>query len=254
MMFRERATQPEHFDDPSRTFEEFRLGYAQLARVNRLFRLHDPYTRVMCRWLGSENCRDLAILDLGAGDGWLGNAIEDWASTRGWRWRVTNLDCNPAPLRLCRDRRNIAASALALPFEDDAFDVVIASQMTHHFNSDADVVRHFREAWRVAARAVFLTDMRRNAFLYTMLWLALPLLRINGKMRADGLLSVKKGWTLKEWRELAWRAGIPGAAITNYYGSRIILAARKQPASAAANETTEPYHAVDEFCSAPSGK
>src|ERR1043165_762194 len=82
MIFRTRSTQPEHFDDPARDAEEFRSGYLQLARVNELFRLHDPYTRILSRWLGDQ-AHKLSILDLGAGDGWLGRAMESWAASRG---------------------------------------------------------------------------------------------------------------------------------------------------------------------------
>ena len=69
MLFRKRATQREHFDDPARTQEEIRDGYAQLARVNRLFHLADPYTRLLSRWLGAAHCERLSILDVGAGSG-----------------------------------------------------------------------------------------------------------------------------------------------------------------------------------------
>ena len=82
-MLRERVTEPEHFDDPARTPEEIADAYRQLARVNRLCRLDDPYTRVMSRWLSAKNCQQLSILDLGA-------AIHGWAH----KWnlgRVANL-------------------------------------------------------------------------------------------------------------------------------------------------------------------
>src|SRR5947208_13014129 len=100
-MLRERATEPEHFDDPARTPAEIADAYRQLARVNRIFRLDDPYTRVMSRWLGAEQCRRLSILDLGAGDSWLGAQMEIWARREfGWEWRVTNLDLNAASFQL----------------------------------------------------------------------------------------------------------------------------------------------------------
>jgi len=253
-MFRRRATQPEHFDDASRTAEEFREAYRELARVNRLFRLDDPYTRVMSRQLGPKNCRDLSILDLGAGDGWLGRQMEDYARGRGWCWRVANLDANPAPLSLRRGGCNVAASALALPFEDNAFDVVIASQMTHHLNSDAEVILHFQEAWRVARAAVFLSDMRRGAFLYLLLRITLPLLRLSDNMVADGLLSVRKSWRAEEWRQLADQAGLRSATVTNYFGTRVILTARKPLATVEASGTSAAYRGADGFCSARSGK
>jgi ubiquinone/menaquinone biosynthesis C-methylase UbiE len=254
MLLRGRATQPEHFDDPQRTAEEFRVAYQELARVNKLFRLEDPYTRVMSQWLGAEQCRELSILDLGAGDGWLGRAMEAWARDRGWQWQVTDLDVNPVPLSLSRGHCRIAASALALPFEPNAFDIVIASQMTHHFNSDEDVIAHFSEAWRVAKRGVFITDMRRGWLLYTVLLLTLPLLRLGKNMRADGLLSVRKSWKPAEFRSLAQRAGIKSAKVSGYYGARVILAAEKSAAPVPATETSEAYRGADGFYSAPSGR
>lgn len=253
MLFRTRATQPEHFDDATRRAEEFRAAYGELARVNRVFRLDDPYTRVLSQWLGPDHCKDLSILDLGAGDGWLGRQMEAWAAKRGWRWHVTDLDLNPVPLSLSTGAHRIVASALELPFANNAFDLVIASQMTHHFNTEEDVVAHFQEAWRVGRHGLFITDMRRGAFLYILLCLALPALGLSREMRSDGLLSVRKSWTPREWRDLAARAGLREPTISGYFGTRLILGARKS-ATDAASGTSEQYPAMDEFYSAPSGK
>jgi SAM-dependent methyltransferase len=252
-MLRERATEPEYFDSPARTPEEITAGYRELARANRLFVLHDPYTRVMWRWLGAEQCRELSILDVGAGDGWLGGQMEKFATRLGWHWQVTNLELNPVPLQLNAGRRNAAGSALALPFAVNSFDVVIASQMTHHLASDAEVIQHFREAWRVARRGVFITDMTRSAFLYAMIWVSVHALRLSPKMRADGLLSVKRSWTRDEIASLAAQAGL-NATVKSYFGSRWIVAARKTRAIAAATETSAACRATDEFCSAQPGK
>ena len=60
-----------------------------------------------------------------------------------------------------------------------------------------------------------------------MLWFGLHLLRINRTLRNDGLISVRRGFRLGEWRELAARAEIPDAKIWLYYGTRIVLQARK---------------------------
>ncbi len=253
IMLRERATEPEYFDSPARTPEEMATGYRELARANRLFVFHDPYTRLLWRWLGAEQCRQLSILDVGAGDGWLGNQMEKFGARLCWNWRVTNLELNPVPLQLSTGRHNVAGSALALPFADNSFDVVIASQMTHHLTNDAEVVQHFREAWRVARQGVFITDMTRSTFLYAMIWLAVRALRMTPKMRADGLLSVKRSWTRDEIAALCAQAGI-NATVKPYFGSRWILAARKPPAIACASETSATYRATGEFCSAPPGK
>ena len=228
MLFSQRALEPEHFDDPARTAAEITACYQELGRVNRLFRLDDPYTRVMARWLGHDHCQNLSILDLGAGDSWLGTAMEAWARKEfGWEWRVTNLDLNLVPLQLNQNARNVVGSVLALPFTTGSFDLVIASQMTHHLPTDDNAVQHFREAYRVARQGVFITDMKRSAIFYAALWVTLRVLRLSRETREDGLLSVKRSWSRKELIALAGRAGLRDATVRSYFGSRLIVAARK---------------------------
>lgn len=226
MFLRERSTQAESFDAHDRPAVDIASSYRQLARLNGLFFFSHPFVVTLPRLLGTEHCRSLTLLDVGAGDGLLGRRIEAWAQRRGWRWEVTNLDANPHALALNPGGRNATGSALALPFPDAHFDVVIASQMTHHL-ADAEVVTHFREVWRAARRAVVVSDLHRNAFLYALVWLGTRLLGLNQEMRADGVISVRRGFRLSEWRRHAAQAGIPGARVWLYTGTRIMLAARK---------------------------
>ncbi len=226
MFLSARSTQAESFDSPGRPAAEIEAGYRQLARANRLFFFSHPFVFTLPRLLGVARCRALTLLDVGAGDGLLGRRLEAWAQRRGWRWEVTNLELNPHALALNPSGRNVTGSALALPFPDAHFDVVIASQMTHHL-SDAEVVTHFREAWRVARQAVLLSDLHRNPFLYALVWMGSWLVGFNRAMREDGVISVRRGFRLDEWRRHAAAAGIPDARVWLYAGTRIMLAARK---------------------------
>ena len=226
MFFGSRATQAEYFDASGRPEAEIAEGYRSLGWVNRLFIFAEPFQRFLPRLLGNENCGSLSILDLGAGDGSLGSVLTAWAAKRKWDWRVTNLDTNISALRLNPDASNVAGSALALPFRDGSFDVVIASQMTHHL-SDEEVVMHLREAWRVARRAVFLSDLHRGPALFCLIWLMFRFRRFPKHFQQDGLLSVKRGFRVGELRAFAKQAGIPGAHVWLYYGSRVILESKK---------------------------
>ena len=227
MFLAQRSAQAEYFDSPQRSLAEVAEGYRQLARVNRLFHNADPFQRLLSKWLGPERCRHLSLLDLGAGDGALGRELTDWAARRNWTWRVTNLDLSLLALQLNRTGRNVAGSAVALPFRDGSFDVVIAAQMTHHLPDTAAVVDHFREAWRVTRDALFINDLHRNVVLLGLVWCGARLARISPQMRADGLLSVRRGWRVPEWKALAARAGIANAQVWLYFGSRIMIQARK---------------------------
>jgi SAM-dependent methyltransferase len=228
MFLRERSTQAESFDSHERPLAEISASYCQLARANHLFLFSHPFVIHLPRLLGRENCRSLTLLDVGAGDGLLGRRLEAWAQQRGWRWEVTNLDVNPHALALNPGGRNVLGSALALPFPDAHFDAVIASQMTHHLTG-AEVVTHFREAWRVARCAVLVSDVHRNPFLLALVWLGVRVLGLNREMREDSVISVRRGFRLDEWRRHAETAGIPGARVWLYACTRIMLGALKAP-------------------------
>ena len=225
MFLSRRATQAEYFD-AERPLAELQQFYQTLASINALFLVSEPFQRYIPRLLGQENVRQLSLLDLGAGDGSLGHSLTNWAARRGWAWRVVNVDLNVSALGLGGSRLNVAASVLALPFQDRSFDVVIASQMTHHLN-EVDVPRHLSEAWRVARRAIVISDLHRNAALYCGLWILFLVTRFPHSFRNDALLSVKRGWRISELGELARNAGLSGARTSLYFGSRVVLQARK---------------------------
>lgn len=225
MLLRHRATQAECFDAPGREFAEVQADYRWLARVNRLTRHAQPFQRLIPRSLPPDRLRNLSLLDVGAGDGRLGEELEAWAKTRGWNWTVTNLDANPLCTRVAR-RPVVIGSACQLPFEDRSFDVVIASTMTHHL-TDEEVVRHFREASRVAKALVQITDLQRNPVFAALIWSLLTLLRAPRHFRTDGVLSVQRGWRRAEWLALARRAGLDEAEVLTYWGMQIILRWRR---------------------------
>ena len=226
MFFRERSTQAEYFDRPDRPADEMATAFCELDRVNRFFRFSHVFETRLSDWLGTQRCQRLEILDVGAGTGLLGRKLSDWARRRGWDWHFTNLDANPVVLKSGNTANNVVGSALQLPFPDGSFDLVVASQMTHHLN-DAEVVQHWREARRVTRDAIFICDLHRNAGFYAMLWLTLRLIRAERTLREDGLISVKRGFRRHEWIELARRADIPNVNVWVYYGTRIVLQARK---------------------------
>src|SRR5271154_142157 len=227
MFLSQRSTQTEYFDLPGRTEAEVSASFRDLNRVNSFFRFSHPFETVLPAWLGRKKCERLEILDVGAGTGLLGKKLTAWAQQRGWQWNFTNLDTNPLALKLGNLPDGVVGSALQLPFADGSFDLVVASQMTHHL-TDEQIVTHWREAWRVTRDAIFICDLHRNAMLYALVWLTLHLMRADRTVLEDGLISVRRGFRRGEWRGLATRAGICEAKIWRYHGTRIVMQARKK--------------------------
>jgi len=225
MFLSRRSTQAEYFDTlrPERETAQF---YASLARLNRLFLFARPFQRTLPALLGGDSCKRLSLLDLGAGDGLLGKVLGQWAAKRNWKWETTNLDVNVRALSANSGTANVAGSVAALPFRDRSFDVVIASQMTHHL-TDEQAEQHLREGWRVARQALVISDLHRNAALYAGLWLVLRLGRFPRNVGDDGLLSVRRGWHVDELDRIARKAGIAEAKVWLYFGARVLLGAAR---------------------------
>lgn len=232
MFLRERSTQAEYCDRPDLPPSEVRSVHRQLDRIHQLLHSAESFQSPLAHWLGESRVQNASLLDLGAGDGAMGRHLEAWARTKGWNWRVTSIDSNFTALALGTGERRVAGNVCALPFADDSFDAVFASQMTHHL-SDDEVVRHFAEAWRVSRDIVCLFDAHRNLFALGFIQILLGTLGFSREFRSDAALSVRRGWRVPEWQSLAARAGIPNAAIHLQHGARIRLFARKRNSAGA---------------------
>jgi 2-polyprenyl-3-methyl-5-hydroxy-6-metoxy-1,4-benzoquinol methylase len=230
MFLSERSTQAEYFDSLDRSPREIAEGYEQLGRVNRIFKFSHPFEFLIPRCLDAKECARLRILDLGAGDGLLGRELRSWAARQGWDWQVTDLDLNVTALQLNNGNWKVGASVLNLPFTDSSFDVVIASQMTHHLDLPEQICQHFREAWRVARELVVFSDLHRNAAMFLLVRVGTRLARCSRELAADGVISIRRGFRVGEWRRWAAEAGIPDARVSLYLGARVLLHARKRHA------------------------
>ena len=217
----------EYFDVPERAANELSSHYEWLNRINRITRFERPFRTWIPRLLPGTACRSLEILDVGAGDGALGRTLAVWAKARGWDWRFTDLDASPQAQVRNQNPRTVLGSACELPFATGSFDLVIANNMTHHLSPEEAVVRHFREASRVARRLVLICDMHRNPGFLLVLGTLLVACRAPPAFRRDGLLSVRRGWRVAEWRRLAGMAALPEARVWAEHGSRILLADQK---------------------------
>src|SRR5438045_8345248 len=120
MFLSRRSMQAEYFDT-ERPVAELEKFFQSLSRMNRLFCFALPFQRLVPRLLGSANCVSLSILDLGAGDGSLGERLTAWAGKQGWTWRVTSLDVSLRAIALNGQGWNVVGSAMRLPFRSGSY-------------------------------------------------------------------------------------------------------------------------------------
>ncbi|MBI4161214.1 MAG: methyltransferase domain-containing protein [Acidobacteria bacterium] len=231
---RERA-RLELMDEPARfPEEEIRRALRDLARVNRVFgnrSLLLRHLRALTRGVSRDG--ELLLLDIGTGGGDLPAAVAAWAKREGRRVYQIAMDRSPEILRHAADRLRgsarvgiLRADALRLPLADGSVDIAFCSQVLHHL-PDAAAAAVLGEMGRVSRLGWIVSDLRRGRLACFLTRLAMRLVSRSPMIRFDGPLSIRRAFTLDEYRRLAREAGADGAAVRKHRFFRAAIVWRR---------------------------
>jgi len=165
------------------------------------------------RWLGGlraatieiadvlRNHERATVLDVGTGLGDIPDCVARSASPGS----VVTIGVDEALSLLVAARGRmtygVCADGLTLPFRDHSIDVVMCSQVLHHFET-RDAERLVGEMHRVARIAVVISDLRRSWVAAMGFWLVSFPMRFHRVTRHDGFVSVLRGFTADELRDI----------------------------------------------------
>jgi SAM-dependent methyltransferase len=171
---------------------------ADVARANALFGGISSAMKEIEEAL-AEVPRRATLLDVGTGLGDIPCRARSFAAEKGIDLTTVGLDSVLELARASRHAVNIAlcGDALHLPFADRSVDIVMCSQVLHHFIA-ADAARLLREMDRVARVRVVVSDLRRSWVAAAGLWLVSFPLGFHAVSRHDGVVSVLRGFTREE--------------------------------------------------------
>jgi SAM-dependent methyltransferase len=215
------AVGSEALDSPALDPGVTRATLSDIARSNLLFGGRSAVAYGVRRVTEGSRLpgRALTLLDVGAGLGDVARYLE-----RGSHGgvRALALDWHPEAARMCgeRDLLAVRGDAMRLPLGDSSVDVVVASQLLHHFNRAA-AVEVVHELDRVARLGVVVADIRRSRLAAWGIWMAAHALGFHSVSRHDGVVSVQRGYKCHELRDLLERAGV-SAHIRSRPGFRVV--------------------------------
>ena len=143
--------------------------------------------------------RCATLLDVGTGLGDIPCRARSFAAKNGVDLTTIGLDSVFELTQASKGAVSFAAcgDALSLPFADRSVDVVMCSQVLHHF-AGANAMALLREMNRVARARVIVSDLRRSWIAAAGLWLVSFPLRFHAVSRHDGVVSVLRGFTPDE--------------------------------------------------------
>lgn len=196
----------EHLDDAATDPDVRRRSHRDIALSNVLFGGARAVLVEMRRML-PHLPPHATLLDVGSGVGDIPAQAAALAARFGVALSPVGLDCVPDLVRSASHRLplGVCGDARQLPFGANTIDVVCCSQLLHHFD-EPDALHMLREMHRVARRHVIVSDIRRSWIAIAGLWSASFPLRFHPISRHDGVVSIYRGFTTGELRELVTRA------------------------------------------------
>src|ERR1700678_2170825 len=126
-----------------------------LGRVNRWFGGVATTQKMVERMAHSSGIKHLSLLEVAAGSGEVPELVKKNVARRGITLDVTLLD--RARAHLPEGKFSVVGDALAMPFGDEAFDLVSCSLFAHHLDP-RQVALFVREGLRVCRHALLIND------------------------------------------------------------------------------------------------
>jgi len=179
--------------------------------------------------LEGKRPESLSLLDIGTGSADIPNEVCRRWTAAGIRFHIAALDLSSRNLRIARSRLGIEpqvdliqADALNLPFAPGSFDFVTASLFLHHF-TEAEITRLLEGFTRIARRSVIVNDLARSFVPYYFFRLFGRLFTRSFLTRNDGAISVLRGFTAAELRDLAAQVRPGSFVVNNIFPYRLLL-------------------------------
>lgn len=207
MSFIHRSDQLELLDLPGHDFTAIRQNMAELDIINTWLGGH-AITLAGLRRLMPEK-RPLHICEIGCGGGDNLAAIHRWAHQQGWVLQYTGIDIHPGCIEYARERFPEAiyhcTDYRLMQFAVNP-DIIFSSLFCHHF-TDTELTKQLKWMAQHSQVGYFINDLHRHPVAYYAILLLTKLFSRSYLVINDAPLSVRRGFSRKELRQLLQESG-----------------------------------------------
>ena len=212
----------EHLDDPGTDAALRERSLRDVRRANTMLGGAPAVVTELRRLLPRFRDGTATLLDVGTGLADIPARAQRAAAARGVTLTTFGVDEAEVLTHVGLGLLDACACADArrLPFADASVDVVICSQVLHHFE-DAEIPVVLAELSRVARQFVIVSDIRRSWLAAAGFWLVAWPLGFHPVSRHDGVTSVLRGFTAGELARHVREATGRTAAVRRHLGFRV---------------------------------
>ncbi|MEM6628358.1 MAG: methyltransferase domain-containing protein [Bacteroidota bacterium] len=212
--FSKRALEEEKMDDLDLQGPELAQALDELTLINRYL---GGYTatigglkQMQKRGLIKKCSTPLRVLDAGCGGGDTLRKIALWARKEQIEVQLIGLDANAYTLSYAEKYSKeypeisyIQGNIFSDTLDTIPFDILTLSLVLHHFPTETLLT--YLPIWcDLAKKGVIINDLQRSVLPYLLYQLVTRLLGASPMVREDGSLSIRKGFTQKDWEKLLY--------------------------------------------------
>ena len=222
-----RSLDKELMDLPGNADSLLEEDLTNLRIINRYLGAYRGLLGCLDELVKSERTKTLSFLDMGTGTGDIPVAVVRWAKQRGISVRAVGLEPNPMTARLARTQTKdipeisiVMGDAFYPPFSHSSFDFVFSSQLLHHF-SEPEIILLLKTWSMFSRRGILVSDLIRHPLAYLGIRLLTRVFTRNPMTRMDAPLSVRRAFTMREWRDLFNQATVGPVRLRQLFPYRV---------------------------------
>ncbi|MEM7374575.1 MAG: methyltransferase domain-containing protein [Bacteroidota bacterium] len=226
---KQRSYQPEQLDQLDLSGERLHTCLDELAMINRLLGNHRAIKKAVNRFLSKAPDKHWKIVDLGCGGGDVLRMIEQLCRAKSISVECLGLDGNGHSLAYARTQTDKQASIhyQAIDIFDPAFvlpacDLLISSHFLYHLSDQAFLSFLHQHSAKVKV-AWIISELERNQIALTLFRIFSPLMGLSKLTRSDGMLAIRRAFSISEIRHLLRASQWPEAQLSRVWAFRFIL-------------------------------
>ena len=233
--FPPRNLRDELLDLDEASYEEVRDSLNDVANVNRYLSGYRVLLHHIKKLLKEHSGRrPFFVLDAATGSADQPVALAKLARAMGIPIRIIAIDINSKMLKMAKEETSeypeiylVQCNILALPFNENSFDLAINNLSLHHFSWD-HAIAIIKAIYKSARLGFLINDLHRSRIAHAAIFLLTRIFTRNRLTRYDAPVSVMNAFTPSEFSALAIEAGIESFEIHRHFPYRIAFLGKKK--------------------------
>lgn len=205
-----RSNQIELMDDFSKGDDELEIVLHKIAKINDVLGGNRITIDGLRKLLSNQDKnKTIKIIDIGCGNGDMLRHIAAFGSQENWQFELIGLDANEYAIdcarKVSKQYKNITyecRDVFSSDFQTQRFDIALCTLTLHHFKDDRIEVL-LRLLQKNSKLGIIINDLQRSKIAYHLFQLYCLFFKLNGMAKADGLVSILRGFKRKELKKLS---------------------------------------------------